>query len=169
MNEGEQRNNERWRNPGNLHGARDPLTRQLPGLSTGQKVASITMVNWGRSPDHLLDWGCDCLGVRETLWDAGEECFGVVQDLLWDVQREEPKVDKRRDQGGLGSHKCGKTEGRGYERGCVSSYLTTHLPVWGVCVYVPPGDTRSASLLAEAGDMEPWQPWPRWAAGFGST
>ena len=55
MNEEEQRNNKKWRNPGNLHGARDPPTRQLPGLSTGQEVASITMVNWGSSLDHLLD------------------------------------------------------------------------------------------------------------------
>lgn len=53
MNEEKQRNNERWRNSGNLYGARDPPTWLLPGPSMGQEVAPTRIVSWGqlsRSP-----------------------------------------------------------------------------------------------------------------------
>lgn len=74
----------------------------------------------------------------------GEEHFGIVQDLLWDVQGEEPKLGKRRDQSGLGSHERGKIEGKEYESGCV---LPAYLLVYQTGVYVPPGDKCSALQL----------------------
>ena len=52
-------------------------------------------------------------GVRGSLWDEGNEYFGIVQNLLWHVYGRGKKVGKGRVQGGLGRNKCGRLEGKG--------------------------------------------------------
>lgn len=55
-----------------------------------------------------------CLGVWDTLWDAGEEHFlACTRFVLLCLGEEAPKARKGRERGGVGGKKCGKIEVQG--------------------------------------------------------
>lgn len=90
-------------NPGFSHSC---PRKVLAPVSSGTPT---TISQCSSSEDNLSNQGDRCPGVWATLWDAEVEHLGIAQDIIGCLI-EEPKVEKGRDLGDLGTNKHGKIE-----------------------------------------------------------